>query len=81
MTIEIRFFSILRDFFKTGEKQISLDIPQSAKEIFLNLFEDKNQGERFLRVVRVAVNQEYVSHNTIVKDGDEIAFIPPVSGG
>jgi len=34
-----------------------------------------------LRVVRVAVNQDYVGFDHPVKDGDEIAFFPPVTGG
>ena len=29
----------------------------------------------------VAVNQEYVTPDTVLHDGDEVAFIPPVSGG
>jgi molybdopterin synthase sulfur carrier subunit len=33
------------------------------------------------RAVRAAVNQEMASPETSVKDGDEIAFFPPVTGG
>lgn len=33
------------------------------------------------RSLRVAVNREFSSFNCEVKDGDEVAFIPPVSGG
>ena len=34
-----------------------------------------------LEVVRIAVNQEYVTENVTLKDDDEIAFFPPVTGG
>jgi len=34
-----------------------------------------------LSVVRVAVNQEYVAMDHAVKEGDEVAFFPPVTGG
>ena len=34
-----------------------------------------------LDVIRIAVNQEYVTGNAPLKDGDEIAFFPPVTGG
>ncbi|MCR9213818.1 MAG: molybdopterin converting factor subunit 1 [Proteobacteria bacterium] len=34
-----------------------------------------------LEVVRIAVNQEYITSNTPLKDGDEVAFFPPVTGG
>ena len=29
----------------------------------------------------IAVNTEYVDNNAVLKDGDEVAFLPPVSGG
>jgi len=32
-------------------------------------------------VLSIAVNAEYVDGNTILNSGDEVAFIPPVSGG
>jgi molybdopterin converting factor small subunit len=31
--------------------------------------------------LRVAVNQKYVPEETVLDDGDEVAFIPPVQGG
>jgi molybdopterin synthase sulfur carrier subunit len=31
--------------------------------------------------IRVAVNEEFVSEAHVLRDGDEVAFIPPVSGG
>lgn len=34
-----------------------------------------------LRVVRVAVNQEYVGLGHPVQEGDEVAIFPPVTGG
>jgi molybdopterin synthase sulfur carrier subunit len=36
---------------------------------------------RDLSVVRVAVNQEYVQTDHPVRDGDEVAIFPPVTGG
>ena len=33
------------------------------------------------RSIRVAVNQEMASSDTLVHDGDEVAFFPPVTGG
>lgn len=31
--------------------------------------------------LRIAINQQYITKNTELKDGDEVAFIPPVQGG
>lgn len=47
----------------------------------------KTRGQAFeevfsdLEVVRIAVNQEYITENVVLKEGDEIAFFPPVTGG
>ena len=37
--------------------------------------------ERFRSYIRIAVNESYVDHSFTLHDGDEIAIIPPVSGG
>ena len=47
----------------------------------------KSRGPAFaevfsdLEVVRIAVNQEYIVGNTPLKENDEVAFFPPVTGG
>lgn len=81
MTIQIRFFSTLHDYFRTGEKVIEIDAPRSAKDIFEELVGDSRQASAFMKSVRCAVNHEYVSWETMVGEGCELAFIPPVSGG
>lgn len=47
---------------------------QARGPAFAEVFSD-------LDVVRIAVNQEYVTGNTPLSEGDEIAFFPPVTGG
>lgn len=39
------------------------------------------QPERLLSVAAVAVNQEYADRGRVLVDGDEVAILPPVSGG
>jgi molybdopterin converting factor small subunit len=81
MTVKLRFFSTLKTRFRTGERDLTLDRPSTAREIFEGLFESPEDGARFLPFTRFAVNREYVPPETLVKDNDELAFIPPVSGG
>jgi len=81
MTVHVKFFSQLRDYFKTSEKTFDFLEPSTAEQFFLSLFDDATEAKRWKAFVRVAVNGEYVSYDTLVKDEDEVAFVPPVSGG
>ncbi|MDO8643671.1 MAG: MoaD/ThiS family protein [bacterium] len=76
MKIKLRLFSTLRDQAGFDEKEIETSAPRLVREFFSDYFDDK-----YLSFVRAAINCEYVSHDTPVCDGDEVAFIPPVSGG
>jgi len=81
MTVRLRFFATLKSRFRTEEREITLDDARSAREIFESLFESPEESSRFLSFTRFAVNCEYVPPETMVRDRDELAFIPPVSGG
>jgi molybdopterin synthase sulfur carrier subunit len=81
MKIQLRFFSVLRQRFHTAEKVIDIQGSKSVRDIFLGLFDDQETAKRFLPAVRFAINWEYVAPETLVGGGDELAFIPPVSGG
>ena len=59
---------------ETGEK------PVSVKELKENLF-NKYPGLQNLKTLSIAVNNEYASNETMVSSQDEVALIPPVSGG
>lgn len=76
MKVTLRFFSLLRDRMGCEEKIFEADGQKSAREIFDGIFDEK-----YLPYTRFAVNWEYVPPDTILRDGDELAFIPPVSGG
>jgi len=81
MTVHVRFFSILHDIFRRAELEIHLKESLPARDVFLNLFGDRSLGDRLLPSIRFAINSEYVPSETPVQDGDELACIPPVSGG
>ena len=81
MKIHLKFFATFRDRFKTAEQEIELETPKEVREIFFDLLKDRGLAERLLPSTRFAINCEYVPAETRVKDGDEVALIPPVSGG
>jgi sulfur-carrier protein len=81
MTVRLKFFSMLKKTFPEGEREVEISGPRTAREIFVSLFESREAAERFLPFTRFAINCEYVPPETLVRPGDELAFIPPVSGG
>lgn len=81
MKVHALFFAALRDHARVGEREIEVLRPMTVRELFIGQFPDQGLAQRLLPSVRFAVNCEYVSAETVVNNGDEVAFIPPVSGG
>ena len=81
MTIQIRLFAILRE--RTGISQTSLQLPDGATidDASVLLSERRPSIADYLSRVAFAVNQNYSDRKTVLNDGDELALIPPVSGG
>jgi molybdopterin synthase catalytic subunit len=76
MVVHVRLFAGLRE--RAGTDQVELELPDGASvgEALANL--RHISGE--VRVV-MAVNQEYADDTWVLHPGDELALIPPVSGG
>ena len=81
MRITLKLFAILRD--KAGVSELSLDIPEAstAAAVIDRLAEAYPNLKALLPQSRVAVNRAYASDDTVLADEDEVALIPPVSGG
>ncbi|TSD66817.1 MoaD/ThiS family protein [Inquilinus sp. KBS0705] len=80
MNINILAFGIAKDIF--GGSSISVDLPANADTASLkNILENKYPRLRQLASYMVAVNNQYAQDDSIINDRDEVAIIPPVSGG
>ncbi|WP_313803315.1 molybdopterin converting factor subunit 1 [Cytobacillus sp.] len=75
---KILFFAHLRD--AVGEESITMDANGKTiaelKQMVLEKYASVN-----LENVMTAINEEFASDEDIIHEGNEIAFIPPVSGG
>lgn len=81
MQIRMRYFASLREI--VGLREEILSIPEgttvvSARALLLERY--PGLASALARAV-CAVNQQYVTPETALKDGDEVVFIPPVGGG
>ena len=81
MTIFIRLFAILRDRAGVSALIVTLPEPSAAAAARAAVLEQHPELADLLPQVAVAVNQSYAADDTALHDGDEVAFIPPVSGG
>ncbi len=77
MSINIQFFASLRE--QIGKSQITL--PYDAPLDVINVWAQATGDTAMPSNTLCAINMEYVKPNAVVKDGDEIAFFPPVTGG
>ena len=81
----VLYFAWLRSKIGTGEERVEppSDVANVAGLIAWLTTRSAGHAEAFadLRVIRVAVNQDYVGLDHPLTAGDEIAFFPPVTGG
>ncbi len=81
MEILVKFFASAADAAGTREQRTELTDPADVTALMDALCSEHPKLERLRSVARVAVNLEYVSEEEVLRDGDEVAIIPPVSGG
>ena len=81
MNIKVKFFAIVRD--RANCSGIDLAVPDDSRvENAIELIGQKlPEIKEFLSRAAYAVNQSYVQRTTRLHEGDELAVIPPVSGG
>jgi molybdopterin synthase sulfur carrier subunit len=80
MEVNVLFFGITKDLVGRQQVDIDLTIPITVAE-FKDLLQEKFPKLSDLKAVAIAVNSEYADDAMIIKANDEIALIPPVSGG
>jgi molybdopterin converting factor subunit 1 len=82
MTVTVRLFAILRE--RAGRDSVEIELAEGATvgDAFERLAAAPGLGELVERLpLRMAVNREYADAGTPIAPGDELALIPPISGG
>jgi molybdopterin converting factor subunit 1 len=76
--VTVRLFAVLRD--RAGASEIDLELPEGARVADALARIEELELTRGIRAV-MAVNREYADDDRPLRAGDEVALIPPVSGG
>jgi molybdopterin converting factor subunit 1 len=81
MKVRVLFFGVLRDL--AGKSSDSLQLPDggSVRDVISRYQSQIPRLKDSLSSIALAVNQQYASPETKLKDNDEVALLPPVSGG
>jgi len=81
MQVRLKLFSILRQ--KLGQDEIFLDLQPGTRveDLLAALAARQPDIAPLLPNCLIAINRQYVPRNHVLTAGDEVAVIPPVSGG
>lgn len=81
MIVRLRFFASLRERLKASEAERPLPDGATVGDLWTALCRERPDLDALGRSISFAVNREYVERDHVLADGDEVALIPPVSGG
>ncbi len=81
MQITVKLFALMRE--KAGTDSVVLEVPADAKlnQVITALVRHYPMLEPYMANTRYALHMDFVDLETNLAEGDELALIPPVSGG
>ena len=77
MVIVVKYFASISDAVGKTSEKIVLQHEMTVGEVWT----DVSKNIKYAGKVMKAVNHEYVDENYLLRDKDEVAFFPPVTGG
>ena len=81
--ITLKYFASLKSIAEKEEDQLDIENPITLDQLSDIISKTAPKMGEMIREkkVLVSINQEMASVDTIIHDGDEVAFLPPFSGG
>jgi len=81
MQVRILFFGMLKDLAGRGSDLLNLPEDATLGDVFTHYEELIPRLGTLAPSIAISINQEFAGPDSNLKEGDEIAFLPPVSGG
>jgi len=80
MKVKLLYFAVLRDI--AGRRDDVVEVPEGTRAADLwQRMRESHQALRDVAQPMTAINESYADADQVLRDGDELAFIPPVAGG
>jgi molybdopterin converting factor subunit 1 len=79
--VRLLYFAVLRDIAGTSAAEVELPDGTRAVDVWEGLRSKHRELTGYRQPPLVAINEEYADAGQMLRDGDELAFIPPVAGG
>ena len=81
MRVKVLFFGMLRDIVGRAEEQIEMENGARLQSVFERYASEFPRLKELASSIVLACNHQFCDRSVTIHDGDEIAFLPPVSGG
>ena len=81
LKIKVKLFASFREIVGTKEEDILLPEATTVQQLLDRYIERFPQMAKFREHIILSVNKDYGAPARVLKDGDEVSFLPPVSGG
>lgn len=79
--VKVLFFGRLKDVIGRSEESLDLNEASTIEQLFALYSERIPELTKYRSSVVASRNQEFAAWDTLLHSGDEVAFLPPVSGG
>ena len=81
MKVRVRVFASLREILGKDEVEVELPKGTTVEGLWTQLVNDDERLEPFTKSINFAINHDFAGKETELNPDDEVAFLPPVSGG
>ena len=81
MRVRVLYFGVLKEGFGGSGETLKLADEAQVADLLAACRERFRGPDGLWESIAVAVNQEYAQRSDVLRDGDEVALLPPVSGG
>jgi molybdopterin synthase sulfur carrier subunit len=81
MRVKVRLFARLRDIAGSAELDREVPTGATAQQVWRMLTAEFPEMSKYDSSISTAINTDYAKITSVLADNDEVAFLPPVSGG